>query len=250
MRHTLTGGPGTSSPGQMSYLNASLRELMLYAFQPKPFQMEIPSWMDDEFFDVVAKVPPDAKTADVPGMWRSLLRERFGLRTRHETRVLAGFSLQVGKDGINTANLKQSARLSEAFPEQPVNKIKFSLDKDGYLVFPPGYAHMMTMHATDQQPLERLTAARRDMASLADYIAVHLRVPVRDDTGLTGLFDFHLGYLPDISADLASQSPIEAQPGPTLPQALNRWLGLVLEPKRLPVQMFIIDHIEKSPTDN
>jgi uncharacterized protein (TIGR03435 family) len=63
------------------------------------------------------------------------------------------------------------------------------------------------------------------MAVLADYVGRQLKAPVTDDTGLKGLFDFRLGYQPDLSASEDHEdddSPHEAKLGPTLPQALSR----------------------------
>ena len=74
--------------------------------------------------------------------------------------------------------------------------------------------------------------------------------PVVDMTGLTGLYNFHLSFLPTNlpQADF-DQLPQEARDRPTLFDALKDQLGLKLTARKGPVQYFVIDHIDR-PTEN
>jgi len=51
-------GPGTSDPGHMFYTGVSLKDLVYQAYQPMPYQLSVPGWMEQgERFDIVAKFP-------------------------------------------------------------------------------------------------------------------------------------------------------------------------------------------------
>ena len=71
----IVGGPGTSDPGQITYHDRSLTELIYIAYDIKSYQASLPSWMDNQHFDIVARVPAGATKADVRVMLRNLLVE-------------------------------------------------------------------------------------------------------------------------------------------------------------------------------
>ncbi len=60
-----------------------------------------------------------------------------------------------------------------------------------------------------------------------------------DKTGLTGKYDFSLHWTPD---NVESTDP-NAPPG--LFTAIQEQLGLKLEPVKAPVDVLVIDHVEK-----
>jgi len=66
--------------------------------------------------------------------------------------------------------------------------------------------------------------------------------PVVDQTGVQEVFDFTLDWAEDEEHEAAGIPPIRA--------ALEEKLGLKLEPRKLPVEMLVIDHIEKKPSEN
>ena len=65
--------------------------------------------------------------------------------------------------------------------------------------------------------------------------------PVVDKTNIPGNFDIELPFAPASDADSTF---------PSIYTALEEQLGLKLEPQKIPVEMFIIDHIDKTPTEN
>lgn len=99
--------------------------------------------------------------------------------------------------------------------------------------------------------------------NIADALTDRLGRPVTDQTGLTAKYDFAVmfspeglnpaqrgpvGGPPDVSE---SPTPAEArEPLPTIFDALQSQLGLKLEPKKAPMEIIVIDHIEKTPVDN
>ena len=80
------------------------------------------------------------------------------------------------------------------------------------------------------------------MTELARLLANQLRQPVTDATGLKGKYEIAMTWVPG--------EPAADDPGPSLIQALQDQLGLKLEPKKGMIDIVVIDHIEKVPTEN
>ncbi|MDR3700543.1 MAG: TIGR03435 family protein [Candidatus Sulfopaludibacter sp.] len=249
----IAGGPGTSSPGQIVYLGQSLRTLVFLAYRLQFYQLTTPAWMDQANFDVVAKVPPGATPNDLRVMLQNLLAERFALKVHRESRAAAGYVLRPGKGGLR---LKASPPLSPdadtGFPS------RFDVDKDGFLVLPPGVANMITFPTGSG--ISRTTGGRQSMAALCTWLGRQLQQPVQDETGLAGLYDFRLAFATDSVTPLGRPRFNDAatgtdelrasDPAPTLPQAVEAQLGLKLELRNLPVDYLVIDHIERKPIEN
>ncbi len=80
-------------------------------------------------------------------------------------------------------------------------------------------------------------------------MALELGAPFEDDTGLKGLYDFKLEWSP-AATPRGGRDPRDPDDGLSLFVALQQQLGLKFEPKKLPVEMFIIDHLNTTPTAN
>jgi uncharacterized protein (TIGR03435 family) len=177
------------------------------------------------------------------------MAERFGLKIHREPKLLSGFALRLGKAApVMTSS---AALAPDAPPQLPASQVRLALDKDGFMVFPPGYANMMARRNDDG--ISRLTAGRQSMKNLADYLSRLLQQPVVDETGLDGLFDFHLTYA-TLNALITGDAPptgnVASDPAPTLVQAIEQQLGLKMEARKLPVEIIVIDHIERTPIEN
>lgn len=79
------------------------------------------------------------------------------------------------------------------------------------------------------------------MQGLAEMLTVRLESPVRDETGATGNYEVHLQFAREDDTDTTL---------PTLLTALEEELGIKLIRSKLPVQMVVIDHLERTPTAN
>jgi uncharacterized protein (TIGR03435 family) len=77
------------------------------------------------------------------------------------------------------------------------------------------------------------------ISDVAYQFSRYLKYPVLDKTGITGAYDFKLTYDPTGSGN-----------GPSLASAVQEQLGLRLESTKAPIEVLIIDHIEKLPTAN
>jgi uncharacterized protein (TIGR03435 family) len=145
---------------------------------------------------------------------QTLLADRFQLRLRRETKELPVYALVAGKNG---------PKLREA-------------DEQGAMSLGRG----------------RITARKASMERLAENLGNQLGRTVVDRTGLEGNFAFELEWTPDPGQplDLLDPSPAPADPsGPSIFTALQEQLGLKLEPQKDPVEILIIDHVEK-PSEN
>lgn len=83
------------------------------------------------------------------------------------------------------------------------------------------------------------------IAQMVELLSKALRAPVIDKTGLTGKYDFTVDFSGYITKDMRE----EDVPGIAM-SALPELLGLKLESKKSPVEMLIVDHMEKAPTEN
>jgi uncharacterized protein (TIGR03435 family) len=96
-----------------------------------------------------------------------------------------------------------------------------------------------------------ITAVGQSMTSLSSSLSRFVARPVADHTGLTGLFDFELTWTPDLPSDV---SPVAPAPtidpnGPSLFTALDEQLGLKLESSKGPVDVLVIDRVERPTPD-
>jgi bla regulator protein blaR1 len=96
------------------------------------------------------------------------------------------------------------------------------------------------------------------MKRIADHVSGEIGSIVVDGTGLTGKYDISLDWTPEPKGmvvpslvETESKMPSAPEPsGPTLLKALQEQLGLNLQPKTVPMKILVIDHADKSPTEN
>jgi uncharacterized protein (TIGR03435 family) len=76
-------------------------------------------------------------------------------------------------------------------------------------------------------------------------------LPVLDMTGLKGFYDLKLDWVPEPrkSADGAATDS-DRPAGPRLPEALQDQLGLKLENRKAPIDVLVVDRLDKIPTEN
>src|SRR5438093_1564655 len=144
------------------------------------------------------------------------------------------------------------------------------MGSDGFPKLPPGAGRgnfMMIMNGRF-----RMTANRQSMSGLAEMLGNQLGRPVVDMTGLTAKYDFTLDFAPEEGQRMmgpmgalphppppppgegggggAIPSAPDSQSGPSLFTAVQEQLGLKLDSKKGPVDLLVIDHLEKVPTEN
>ena len=277
MRVRMGGGPGTPDPGQLTYSNASLKDVLINAYAVKGYQINGPKWLDSERFDIMAKIPKGATKEQFQLMLQNLLAERFKLTLHHETKELPMYALVVGKGG---PKLKESVDDDPAAPPPPPPPPpppgsdgagpvmgRMRVGADGTPQLPPGVGKngMMMMIMNGRM---RLVANHRPITALLEMLSNQLGRPVVDATELKANYDFTLDFAPDgMNGPMGMMpppppqhdggpgggAPMASAPdagGPTIFTALQEQLGLKLEQRKGPVDLLVIDRMEKVPTEN
>src|SRR5262249_52080705 len=101
----------TPGGGRLNTFSTSLRMLIIFAYNVKDFQVSGgPGWANSEAYDIVAKADGDATQPQLRLMLQALLKDRFKLVLRHETKDAPIYELVVAKDGSKMQEDTESAR--------------------------------------------------------------------------------------------------------------------------------------------
>jgi uncharacterized protein (TIGR03435 family) len=238
------GGPGTPDPGQITWTYATLRGLLMTAYEVKEYQVSGPAWLNSERYDIVAKVPSGATNEQVKMMWQNLLAERFGVVLHHESKGFQVEELVIAKGGHK---LKETAVDAAALIDPGPPKFEKSGELAG-----PGY--VTTFMASGQAHTE---AKGQPLSKLTTMLGNALRRPVIDKTGLTGKYDFSIDFhfdprglgLPPPGGP-AAPGDSATDPGPDLAAAVQQQLGLRLVAGKANLDVLVLDKAEKIPTAN
>jgi len=227
--------------------NFPLQRLVLMAFGIQPDRLlGLPNWVASENFDIEAKMESSVadaynklSTNDRPlvrqQMIQALLVDRFKLAFHRESRELPVYSLVIAKNGSKL----QESKIDAANPGGR-----------------SGLGQGMGVSQAGRGGPVTVTAQQIPIANLAAELSRQLGRVVLDRTGLTGKYDFVLKWTPDDS-QAPSGSMLNGQPaptasdisGPVLFTAIQQQLGLKLESGKGPVEVIVIDHIER-PSGN
>ena len=198
----------------------------------------LPGWANSERFDIEAKVASGDVAAfrklsvdQVRAMGRPILMDRFKLVAREEKRVLPLYSLVVAKGG---SKLKPSTLSSQDDAG--------GIARTGLIQM----RHASSANGTTSG-MNELTALGVTMDRLASALSQQgVGRVVVDDTGLTGRYDFSLTWASDATVVDSNSGDTS---GPSIFTAFSEQLGLKLEPRRGPVAVLVIEHIEM-PSEN
>ena len=247
------GGPGTKDPGRINWVNVSLTNLLILTYDITSFQISGPDWLTNTRFDVAATIPKDATKEQFHVMLQNLMAERFKLKLHHEQRESFVYSLVVGKNGPKMkASPAEPATNGTAPISPPPSGNKMVKDEDGFPLIPGIRGTYMTMNNGRM----RMRATQETMAQFINMLTGQLGHPVTDMTGLTGKYDFVVTYTPaGMAPRSAGASPdgavaiAEPDAEPDIIGAMQQ-IGLKLEQKKGMIDVLVIDHIEKVPTEN
>ncbi len=257
-----SGGPGSANPGRVTYTLCTIRDLIMDAYDAKPNQVSGgPSWVDTERFDIVAKVPTGATKEQVKVMLQNLLADRFKLRLHRESRELPVYLLVVGSKGPKLRDSDASAEVQS--PERHgISGMK--LARDGCPETPPRAARPGASFTVMTPNGECMLANGQTMERFANELSKRFDRLVIDQTGLKGTYDVRLRYDPSSmpgrrGGPMAKDTRDDPNPanhaaadGDSLSifNALTEQLGLKLESKKAPVDLLLIDRVEKTPAQN
>jgi uncharacterized protein (TIGR03435 family) len=245
---------------RVSCTSLNLKDYISAAYKLKIYQIEGPDYIGSERFDINAKLPAGATESQVPGMLKAMLADRFKMKAHMETKDFPVYALAVAKGGLK---MKESPPDPNAEvgdpgekPKAPATNVSGSGGRGGVHI---EYGHGSFFTMADN----KFIARKLPMTTFAELLGRFEDKPVVDQTGLTGSYDFDLEFTPEDYMAMLIRSAIAA--GVTLPpealralsgssgdsllNALDR-LGLKLENRKAPLEVLVIDHIEKAPTDN
>ena len=246
-----TGGPGTDDPGRIHYPIISLKDLLRRAYASY-FEIDAPSWLDDDIVQVDATMPAGATNEQFQEMLRNLIANRFDLKYHATAKQITGYALVVAKNG---PKMKESA-------EVPAPKVRGDSDArestrkrqmgpDGFEIPPPVDGPTLRFQG-ELGNRARMLCQQQTMQDLARVLGRMLKSSVTDATGLTAKYDFAVTYAGTLRGPLLAPAPPspDAEPLPDIFAALEAQLGLKLESKKVTVEVLVVDHIEKMPTGN
>jgi uncharacterized protein (TIGR03435 family) len=215
------GGPmtgyGISTSGARLTAEAeTVNGLVMWAYNLKNYQVSFarPISGDDVFYDIFAKAEGDGVRSreEFRQMLQTLLAERFQLKVHREKRTLPVYALVVGKNG---PKFRESAADAVFSSNTGVN------GRNQYMKVTKGA-----------------------MEDLADGLLIYAGRAVVDRTGLTGTYDYRMeatpGFRINNNPELTDISVFTA---------VQDQLGLKLESQKAPVEVLVVDHLEK-PTEN
>jgi uncharacterized protein (TIGR03435 family) len=242
--------------------------------------------MNADRFDILAKMPEGSNKDQVPDMLQTLLAERFKLTLHHDTRDTPVYALVVGKGGPklkeappeDPAPIAADKPAADAAPapgqpaassdSKPAAPAKVTMKQSG---------KGMVINSKETGPMRmtpgengswRLEGDRMTMEMLTAMLSQYLDRPVVDLTELKGKYQVALDMSMDTLMAVArkagvnvpamappggkASNPADAASDPTGSSLFTsvQQLGLKLEPRKLPYDYLVIDHVEKSPTEN
>ena len=250
-----SGGLGIqiNTPGsdRFTATNIPLRDLIRFAYDVQDIRLTGgPDWIRSDRFDIVAKAEqpfpawgPAGPPMPLLLMVRTLLAERFNIGVHQETRELPVYELVVARDDRKFG------------PEISPSKLDCESQAQARRGGPP------PVPASPDQPTcgmrispGRMVIGSTPMSQFASVLSNFVQRIVLDRTQLPGTFDFRLSWTPDRIPQ--GPAPPGAPPlppidpnGPSLFAALQEQLGLKLESTRAPLEVLVIDRVERPTPD-
>jgi bla regulator protein BlaR1 len=214
--------------GQFQYLpggtvvirNVTVPLLIQQAFDVRDFQISGgPGWLNSLRYDITAKTTlantgPIDLTLVRPRL-QSLLADRFHLQLHHDTKVMSVYALVIAKNG---------PKLTADNAPDPAGRMN------------RGVGHLQGVQV--------------DMRFLTVWLTRLVGRPVGDQTGLKGTYSFELNWVPDSpqANGVGDAAPVDTS-GPSIFTAVQEQLGLRLERRDGPVDILVLDHVEKPAED-
>jgi uncharacterized protein (TIGR03435 family) len=198
--------------------NVRLTACIRWAYGVQEYQVSGPGWLNDVRVDIVAKAGTPVPEAELRRMLQTLLAERFKLAVHRQAKEIPALILTLGKNGH-----KLEATEIEGSPSFRTGKLT-------------------------------LTGKGATLGQLTEFLSRELRNPVIDATGLTGRFNYAVDINPYFTEEMRKSGGANEGPPPDGPsivaQAIQAQLGLKLDSKKSPVEMLVVDRMEKVPTEN
>jgi uncharacterized protein (TIGR03435 family) len=228
-----------------------LKDLLRRAYASY-FEIDAPGWLDDDPVQVDATMPAVTTNEQFQEMLRNLIENRFNLKYHAATKQITGYVLSVAKNG---PKMKESAEIpgphgQEARDAQPSPQSR-QIGPDGFATPPPVDGPALRFQG-ERGNRARMLCQQQTMQDFARALGHMLKSAVTDETGLVAKYDFTVTYAGGLGGPILAPAPTTAgsEPLPDIFSALQSQLGLKLEPKKVAVEVFVVDHMEKTPAGN
>lgn len=236
-----------------------------------------PAWLGgsvEEGYAIDATMPPSTTPEEFCGMLRNLLAERFHFTFHFEKQTRAGYELSVLPGGQKFREFVPGSASpgdgngNDADVDPMAAQRARGSDADGFPILSPSQQTAAVWHGSRSGATKE--SFRNTMPAFASSLAAIINqesgamgpgVPmprIADKTGLKGIYDIRLEYaglpfvlplLSDPAPAPAASDPVDA--GPNIFTALQKQLGLKLtKVADVPVEVMIVDHADRTPTEN
>ena len=201
-------------------------DLMALAYPGTNRTFGLPDWARTEVYEVRATMPAQRQKGDLGPMVRHMLDDRFGLRVHKEVRAIPVFELAMNRrDGRLGPNLKKVQRTCVANAKTPAERCSMT------------------------EGVGEINATAYEWPTLVSVLKRFAGRPIIDTTGLSGQFDLSLKWNHEGGRLQDGSAPADLELRATLFTALKEQLGLKLEPRDAPMEVLVIDRLER-PTPN
>lgn len=228
----------SSGPDGFTAIGATLQTLVEHAYGVRNYQiLGAPRWFNSNKYDVRAtfdqasvedlqRLPSDKLGAEIQRMLQTVLTDRFKLTVHRATKRLPVYVMTVAKSGTKLRGDEHAGGNHPAVTSLSMSGIGGPL-----------------------------TGLHVPIPVLTDFLSTQLGRTVLDETGLSGHYDFTLKWRPENMA-LGDSSPEQGfagadsdASGPSMFTAIEEQLGLMLKAHKGPVDVIVIDHVEKPSTN-
>jgi len=213
----------TADPGSLRMRNVNVTMMVAWAWHVQRPQVSGPSSINDQRYDIIAKADHPATRDELRVMLQGLLRERLKLSTHRITKEMEAMVLVQPKDG--TTKMTKS--------ELKEGEVQASKNPDG-----------------------STTVKGAMLEELMDDLSRELEMPIVDQTGLQGRYDFKLNvekYVQAVRTRYATDKnppPEAALKMSLMEEILQGELGLRVETRKTAVPIVVVDSVEKNPIEN
>jgi uncharacterized protein (TIGR03435 family) len=251
---------GVQPNGRFRATGMPLFALIQQAYSTRTYQLiGLPAWANDVAFDIAAMGPAGTERAQMAPMLRRLLADRFKLAAHVETRELPVYVLTVEReDGRLGSALTRSTEDCETILAARRKQAADSPARTVFVEPTPGERPVCSTRSSvksgDGTFTIEMVGSGQPWESIVNTISSAANRHVIDRTGLTGRFDYGLHYSPLRDQGRLFASPPAATPLPNVDGGISivegvKNMGLRLTAERGPVQVLVIDRIERPTPD-
>jgi uncharacterized protein (TIGR03435 family) len=203
-----------ATPGRLTMQNVRLTTCIRWAYDVQEQQISGPAWLNDTWFSIFAKADTPAGEPALRQMLQTLLMQRFHLVFHRQSKELSTYVLVVAKNG---------------------HKLE-PTDVEGSPSFQTGKMNLTGKGAT--------------VGQLIEFLSREIHIPIIDQTGLTGRFNYFLDINAYVSDELRQSNGVPPEATGIIALAMQSQLGLKLEGKKAVVDMIMVDSVDRTPTEN